>query len=185
MGIPEGNFNFQLSRPIEYKFMGSSAETTSITLYEPGMEHLKFYPKLKQMLTRCSIEFQTKKETIEQMAGDVVKPLHEDTETIENDSEGLAEALAVMLNASESVDMVDFLQTFKKMVLMPLEGNARPICKVDDNCNMTEMIWSKLRPNDVEKMAVRWCAFFAMPSQEGEPTTSGPQLESVTERTAV
>ena len=99
----------------------------------------------------------------------------------EQSIEDMASAFALMLNAS-SVDIWDFVATFEQMVLTPVK--TRAICKLDGQLNISlanKPIWERIHPDDMLDMAMRWCAFFVMPSQEGQPTTSEMPSESPTE----
>ena len=75
--------------------------------------------------------------------------------------------------------MADFIGTFEKMILKPAR---KPIAKVNGEVVMTSTLWNNLNPEDAYNMALRWCAFFAMPSQEGTKITSEQPQESPTER---
>ena len=154
-------------------------EATTLELHEPGMAHVKFYTRLKQMLTQAQLDIEKDHDQINDIAGKEVKSISEAKDDTEKELQGFATGFGFIINASHSVDAAQFLSTFEKMVLMPLEGQARPICRVSDSVIMTRPLWDKLHPDDAFAMATRWCAFFAMPSTEGAPTISEQQPESV------
>lgn len=182
MGIQEGTHEFTLSQGVKYKFQGSTVTAESITLKEPGMDHIKFYLKLKQMITRSQMELAKQAGEINKMRdsiGEIVKPLDEDIERMENETDDIHEAISLALQASETVDIGKFIETFEKMACM--KGRTS-ICMVDDQQSMTAAIWSNLKPDDAFNMAVRWCSFFGMPSDGGEKTMSDRPSELPTER---
>lgn len=180
MSIKDGQTEYVLSRPLAYSRGGNStAQSGIITLREPGMEHVKFYLQLKQMLTRCQMEFAQRAGAIQEAIGEVQRPLHEDTDSIEAETGDMSEMFEMALMASETVDVSKFVETFRAMAVLP--GAKRAVCMVDDAQQMTAALWDKLYPDDAFKMAVRWCVFFGMPSEEGEKTTSGQQSGSATE----
>jgi hypothetical protein len=183
MGIKEGTYDFTLSKPLSYKpFKGKDTETNLIVLNEPSMEHIKFYLRLKQMLTRSQMELAKQAGQLQDTIGEVVKPLQDQVDKIESETDQAFEMFSVCLQASESVDIGQFIGTFENMALTPAK---KAICRVDGQVNMTSALWDNLQPEDAFNMAVRWCAFFAMPSLEGVNKESEKQPESPTEPTAV
>lgn len=186
MGIHDGSFEYDLKRPLNYKFEGQTETANTITLKEPGMEHIKFYSRLKQMITRSQMELAKHANEIQKMQdsiGTVVKPITEEAKQLEDDFEDVYHGFTLALEAAETVDMGVFMSTFAKMVCAP--GARKAICMVDGKVVMTSALWGNLYPDDALEMAVRWCAFFGTPSREGMKTTSVPQSESPTEPTEV
>lgn len=185
MSIQDGTYEFSLTRGVNYKSQGSTVTAESVTLKEPGMDHIKFYLKLKQMITRSQMELAKQAGEINKMKdsiGEIVKPLDQDTERIESETEDMHEAISLALQASETVDIGKFIETFEKMAC--LKGRSS-VCMVDGKQSMTAAIWANLKPDDAFNMAVRWCSFFGMPSEGGEKTLSDRPSESHTERTEV
>jgi hypothetical protein len=181
MSIVNGETVFVLSRPVKYSRGGNSQiEGTIVTLREPGMEHSKFYLKLRQMLTRCQMEFAKQAEELKAF-GDQQKALHEDTDRIENETEDMIDTFLTLLMASETVDVSQFVETFYKMVTM---SSCKAVCLFDDIQPMTSALWDKLYPEDAFKMAVRWCVFFGMPSDGQGKIISGLPSDSPTGPTA-
>lgn len=183
MGIEDGTYEFTLSRALEYRADGEAAYASTIILREPGMDHLKFYARLKQMLMRAQMELATQAGEINKMReaiGQEVKPLNEDAQGLEEQTDDIADGISLALQAANNVDMADFVETFRQMACLKAR---RPIALIDGKQAMTDPLWATLKPDDAINMAVRWCAFFAMPSEQGGQTTSGPQSESHTQRT--
>jgi len=182
MGIIEGTVEFPLSRGLDYKMNGGGVTAHCVVLQEPGMEHIKFYLRLKQMITRSQMELAKQAgeiNKIQESIGDVVKPITEEVESLESGIEETHELFSLSLQASESVDIGQFIGTFEKMVCV--RGAKKSVVMIDGKQAMTAALWGNLKPEDAFNMAVRWCAFFGTPSQEGRKTTSDRPLESPTE----
>jgi len=179
MSIQEGAFDFQLSRPLKYKFDGTTHEATYVKLQEPGMEHCTFCDKIEQMITKAQMDFVQKSGERESMVGEVAKPFQEQAEEIESKSEDMAEALAIMLKDSDRVDYSKFNATFEKMacVINP----RKSICLIDGRLAMNSTLWATLCPKDAKAIALRWTAFFAMPSEGGAKISSDQPSELPTE----
>jgi len=175
MGIKSGDFTFKLSRPLSYKFDNGIHEANHVILREPGMEHIKFYLRLKQMLTRAQLDLAEKAGAMEEQVGEVVKPFHEEADDIESQSDDVYNMYSVCIQGSESVDIYQFVNTFKKMCCTIAR---KGVCMVDGRLSIADSLWANLTPDDAFEMALRWCSFFAMPSIEGEKTISEPQPES-------
>lgn len=185
MGIEDGTTEFYLSRPIEYKSGGGSEHTSLIVLKEPCMDHVKHYLKLKSLIMRAQMELAKQAGEINKLRdsiGDVVKPITEEAEALEAQTDEMDEAISLSLQAADNVDIGEFIKTFEAMAC--LKGR-KSICMIDGKQAMTTALWANLKPDDAFKMAVRWCAFFGMPSVGGAKTTSGQQSESAIQRTAV
>lgn len=183
MGIEDGTIEFKLTRALEYSYNGGAQQADHVILREPGMDHVKHYLRLKQMLMRAQMELAKQAGEINQLRdsiGEEVKPLSDDVEAIEGQADDMAEAIGLALQAAESVDIAEFILTFEAMATMKAR---KPIALVDGHQAMTQSLWSNLKPDDAFAMAVRWCAFFGMPSAEGVKTISGRPSESHTERT--
>jgi hypothetical protein len=183
MSIQDGSIDFQLTRPLKYKFDGGTHEATYVKLQEPGMEHSKFYRKLKQMFTQASTDYAERfpeiKEASESAAGEDIKPLHEQKEKSEQVVDAEAAFVSGMLQMSNSIDYSHFCDVFEKM--MCVRNPSKAICMIDGRYSMNDNLLKGVHPDDVEDMAVRWFIFFATPSEEGrktsseQPSTSQPQ----------
>lgn len=177
MGIKEGTCEFTPVAPVVYKHKGSDRTAEVIELREPGMEHIKYYLKLKQMVTRCQMELAKQAgefDKIQESIGEVVKTVPEEAKKLEDDAAMIEEGLSLALLTSESVDIAAFISTFKNMACLPAK---KRLCMLNDEVAMTKAIWEIMKPDDAFNMAVKWCSFFAMPSVEGEPITSGQPSE--------
>lgn len=184
MGIEDGTTEYQLSRPLEYRVDGGAAFAEVVLLREPGMDHVKHYLKLKQMLMRAQMELAKQAGEINKLRdsiGEEIKPLIDDAERIEAEANDMSEAISLALQAAQNVDIGVFIETFEAMATLPAR---KPIALVDGRQAMTQALWASLKPDDAFGMAVRWCSFFAMPSEGGDKTISGPQSGYVTGRTA-
>jgi len=179
MSIQDGIFEFTLTRPIKYKFDSTSHDATHVKLQEPGMEHCQFCDKIEQMITKAQMDYTEKIGAQQSEVGETVKPFHEQAEEIEVKSEEMAEALAVVLKDSNRVDYSKFNATFAKMACVV--NPKKSICLIDGRLAMNSTLWANLCPKDAKAIALRWAAFFVMPSEEGERTSSEEQSELPTE----
>lgn len=181
MSIKDGTYKFKLSKELEYKFKGSTRKTDFVVLKEPVMGHIKFYSKLKQMVTRVQMELAEQYSKLNKMRediGDVVKPMNDTADRIEDEADDTFQALSLGMQSSEKVDLSVFIEIFRKMILSPAK---KSICLVNGDVVMTDALWDKLEPDCALDMAVRWCAFFAMPSEGGRKTSYDQPSESHTE----
>lgn len=184
MGIVEGSTEYKLKRELSYSFKGGSENATMVELREPGMEHVKYYLRLRQMVMQAQMGMAKHANVVEQAVeavGDIVKPLHTDMEEIEAQAKAAGDFTEMSLLASE-VDISSFITTFQKLACSHVKQSA---CMVDGKTPMTKAIWDNLYPNDAFDMAVRWITFFDTPSEGGQKTTSGQPSESHTEPVAV
>ena len=181
MGIVNGQCDFMLSRPIKYSFEGSTHETKTIVLQENGMEHDTYTSQLEEMIMKSQIEVFEKRGGVQDSVGEVVQPLKDQVEQIEDAAEETAIQIYASIVASDSVHLHIFKNIFKKMACIPRPQKS--ICMIDGRAIMTEAIYNTMYPKDAQDMALRWCAFFVMPSEEGQKKESGQQPESHTEPT--
>jgi len=177
MGIKGGTVEFPLTRGLDYKRNGRTETASHVVLQEPGMDHVKFYLRLKSMLTRSQIEFAKHAGEIQESIGEVVKPLAEEVDRLESETDATHEMVSIALQASDTVDIGQFIGTFEKMVCV---RSGKAIVMVDDKQVMTRVMWNNLKPDDAFNMSVRWCTFFGMPSQGGEKNILDQPLESHT-----
>ena len=142
------------------------------------MEHIKFYLRLRQMLTRAQMELAKTAGSLQSDVGEVIKPIQDDVDKIEADTDEVFNMYKICIEASETVDIAQFHSTFKNMVCVTAR---KGVCMVDGKRSMTEALWNQLTPDNAFDMALRWCSFFAMPSLGGEKTTSEQRPESPTQ----
>lgn len=182
MGIEEGTTEFKLTRALEYRLNGQAELADHILLREPGMDHVKHYLKLKGLIMRSQMDLAKQAGEINKLRdaiGEEVKPIVDNSADIEAKADDMTEAVTLALQASESVDIGEFIETFEQMACMKAR---KPIALVNGHQAMTQALWANLKPDDAFAMAVRWCSFFGMPSGEGGKTSSGPLSESHTGR---
>jgi len=185
LGIQDGTTDFPLSRDLNFSVNGATESTRRLVLREPGMEHVKFYLRLKQMLTRSQLEIAKQASEFNQIkdaVGDVVKPLEDSVEDLESQVEDTHEMFSLALQASETVDIGQFIGTFEKMVCTKAK---KSVVLVDDRVPLTSALWNSLHPEDAFNVAIRWCSFFGTPSPGGQKTISARPSESHTEPMAV
>lgn len=179
--IHEGTTEFSSQHEVSYSCKGVAKETTEFVLREPGMDHYKHYMRIKQMFMQVFQEIGDKRKDKDapDISGEEVKAIEEDHE--QNSSE-FADMLEMLLLTSDKVEASDFLDTFRSMACMRA---SKPIVMLDGEQSMTDAIWSSMHPDDGYKMAIRWAAFFAMPSVDGlktsssKPSTSSGQVKVV------
>lgn len=185
MGIVEGTCEYQLKRELPYKLNGGPEIATMVELREPGMEHVKFYMRLRQMSTQAQMGLAKHSDMIDkavEAVGEIVKPLHEeDLGEIEKKAKGDQDIITMSLLASD-VDISAFMTAFEKLACSHVKRSA---CMVGGKTPMTKALWGNLHPDDAFDMAVRWLSFFDTPSEEGQKTTSGQQPDSHMERAEV
>ena len=172
--IHDGTTEFFSEHEVSYSCKGAAKETTAFVLREPGMDHYKHYMRIKQMFMQMFMEAGEKhKNKSADISGEEVKAIEEDHE---QNSEEFAETLEMLLLTSEKIDASDFLDTFRSMACMKA---GKPIVMLDGEQSMTDSIWSTMHPDDGYKMAIRWAAFFAMPSADGQKTSSNKPSASL------
>lgn len=167
MGIHNGTTEFVCTTPVSYTASGVPKESTLIVLQEPCMDHCKYSLKIKQMIMRVLMEVGQKRGEQTDISGDEVKGI--DAEEHEQGTEELAGMLESVMLISETVDVSDFFEAFRAMVCMK---SRRPIAMVDGEVGITDAIWQNLNPDDAYRMAIRWVAFFGMPSGDDQKTSS-------------
>jgi hypothetical protein len=166
MSVQEGTIEFFLKKTISYAHEGQTKEAQFLELREPQMIHLRHSAKLKQMVTRATIEMATKlkdqgvePDTV--VAGTELKKAHEvSEEEYGADSDQNAEAVQMALMMSADVDLAEFVETFGKMACQK-KGDS--VCLLDGEQPMTDALWMKMSPEDAVSAAVKWASFFAMP----------------------
>ena len=174
--IHDGTTEFFADHPVQYSRKGEVIQTNAFTLGEPCMDHYKHYTRIRQMLMRVFQEMGDKRKDMAQdISGEEVKAIEEGHEQA---TEELAAALEVLLLTSERVDVAEFMETFRVMACM---NSRKPIVTLDDEQRLTDAIWSNMHPDDGYKMAIRWAAFFAMPSDADQKTSSSKQSQSASQ----
>lgn len=172
MSIHNGTTDFTTKSPISYTDKGEVKEAYSVVLQEPCMDHCKHSLKIKQMVMRVFMEVGKNRKDAEDASGEEVKPLDEGHD---ESSEELASVLETLMLTSETVDVSDFFESFRAMVCMKAR---RPIMMINGEQAMTDAIWQNVNPDDAYRMAIRWTAFFGMPSGGGQKTTSNKPSSS-------
>lgn len=183
MGIEDGTCEFVLTRPLEYSRNGTTEKALHVVLREPGMDHVKHYLKLKQMLMRAQMELAKQAGEINQLRdsiGEEVKPITENADEMEAQADEMAGAIALALQAASSVDIGEFIDTFETMACMKAR---KPIVLVDGIQAMTGALWATLKPDDAFNMAARWLSFFGTPPDERGKIILDQQSESASQRT--
>jgi len=181
--IHEGTTEFNSQHEVPYSRKGVTTETTLFVLREPGMDQFKHYMRIKQMLMQVLREIGEKRKggdlEPEDISGEEVEAIELDHE---ESAEELAGALEMMLLASEKIGVSDFVETFRAMACMRAN---KPVVMLDGDQAMTDAIWMAMHPDDAYKMAIRWAAFFAMPSVDGLKTSSNKPSDSQSQVVAV
>lgn len=165
--IHDGTTEFFSEREVSYSCKGAIKETNMFVLREPGMDHTRYSLRIKQMFMQMFMEAGEKhKDKEADISGEEIKAIEEDHEPR---SEEFAATLEMLLLTSTKVDAYDFLECFRAMACARA---SKPVVMLDGEQSMTDAIWSTMHPDDGYKMAVRWAAFFAMPSADGQKTLS-------------
>lgn len=173
MSIETGSTKYDLKRSFKYSHNGNSDnEATWLQLNEPGFDHVNHALKMEQMVQKALMELvqgqaKQREMTLEDMAGGHVKPLHEDTEAIEESAETNVEVIKLAIMQSNHVELSAFIEVFKKIVTMNLSSD-RSACLVNGLEPMTNILWQRMNIKDMKAAAFRYAAFFAMPSDEDE-----------------
>lgn len=166
--IHDGTTEFFSEHEVSYSAKGVSKTTTEFVLREPGMDHFKHYMRIKQMFMQVFQEIGEKRKSTdpEDISGEEVSAIEDDHE---QNSEEFAGVLEMLLLTSEKVSVPEFVETFRAMACMRAN---KPVVMLDGEQAMTDAIWMAMHPDDAYKMAIRWAAFFAMPSVDGLKTSS-------------
>lgn len=182
--IEDGTTEYRIQRPFKYSHKGASLEAEFCELFEPGMEHAKYYLKLKQMVVRAQLEAAKVAKELGfsegdemGMAGEEVQPMHDQTDEIESQAEEMEGLLLTTLQMSEKVDISQFVEIFSKMCFANSKKN---ICMVDGKEKMTEVLFNRMHPEDAFSLAVRWASFFVTALIENVATTSRQPSTSAT-----
>jgi len=164
--IHDGTTDFFSDHEVSYSCKGVMKETNAFVLREPGMDHYKHYMRIKQMFMQVFMEMGEKhKDKEADISGEEVKAIEEDHE---QNSEEFAGVLEMLLLTSSKIDASEFIDCFRAMACMK---SGKPVVMLDGEQQMTDSIWSSMHPDDGYKMAIRWAAFFAMPSADGQKTS--------------
>lgn len=165
--IHNGTTDFESVHEVAFTLKGEVRQTNSFVLREPGMDHYKFYMRIKQMLMQAFVEMGEKhKKGDVDISGEEVKAIEDDHE---ENSEEFAEVLGMLLLTSSKVDASEFMEVFRAMACM---RSVKPIVLLDGEQAMTDPIWSTMHPDDGYQMAIRWAAFFATPSVDSQKKSS-------------
>lgn len=179
--IHDGTTEFFSAHGVAYSSKGVSTETNLFVLREPGMDHFKHYMRIKQMFMQVFQEIGEKRKSTEpdDISGEEVAAIEEDHE---QNSEEFAGVLEMLLLTSEKIGVPDFVEAFRAMACMRAN---KPVVMLDGEQAMTDAIWMSMHPDDAYKMAIRWAAFFAMPSVDGLKTSSSKPSNSASRAVVV
>jgi hypothetical protein len=177
MSIKDGTTTYELERSFKYSHKGKSCDAVYITLYEPSMEHTKYYYTLEQMYTKIMFELMDDFSNFnqEKAIGTEVKQFHEESEKLEENQKDFKGALRIGLMNSQKVSAFDFVEAFRHMCV---NKSKKPICLIDEQERMTNAIWENVSPKDALEMAIEWVSFFGTALTEQGPTTLGRQSKS-------
>jgi len=173
MAVENGSTEYTISTPFAYYSKEQSGEilASHLVMYEPAYEHSKYAYKIQQRITRLLMEIKERQgEMNDASAGEEVKAMHEEAKSIEENADGLAEAIGIGLMMSEKVDMSEFVELWSDMVTAPSE---RQIVLIDGHIPLNNVTLKRMNPNDVLGAAVRWAAFFGMPSWMQNSASAG------------
>jgi len=180
MSLEEGKTVYLLSKQGKCKYManGETKEAISIDLLEPAMSHMSQYARIKQTVNGLIMDMQKLAGELDPdavVAGTEIKKMHEvDESEFGTKSNQLAEMILFGFGKSDS-SLAHFVDDFRKMAV---NKGGRSICVVDGVQPMTDAIWNTLHPDDAIGMAVRWAAFFTMPSDFQEKAELGEGSDS-------
>ena len=176
---------YKLKHGLKYSFAGEKCVAEYVLLQEPDYTNPESYYKLQDTITLSQAKLlnSISKEQIESLQEEVQpgligeqKKFHEQDR--EFDIEEQIEGLKMGLRLAEKT--YEFIKTFKNMVI---KSRLRCPAIVDGQENMTDALFSKMHPRDLEGMALRWAAFFILASEDKERKSSEKVLESPTEAT--
>lgn len=168
MSIHNGTTQFVCGTPVSFTANGEVKESQIVILQQHCMDHCGESLKIRQMVMRMFMEFREKRAG--DISGEEVKAL--DAEQHEENTDELAEMLESLIFMSDAVDAADFLETFRRMVC---KKASKAIALIDGEVPVTDAIWNRLNPDDALRMAIRWTAFFGMPSIGDQKTSSSKQ----------
>lgn len=169
--IHNGTTEFISDNEVSYSAKGEQKLTSLFVLREPGMEHCKYAMRIKQMVMQIFKELSEKRGDagVQDISGEEVKAIEDDHE---ESGDEIAEGFEAMFMMSERIEVSEFLECFRAMACMRA---SKPVVMLDGEQAMTDAIWQHLSLNDGYKMAIRWTAFFAMPSADGQKKSSNKQ----------
>lgn len=182
MSLEDGQKLYMLKKPLTYRVKGETKKAQFLELREPGMSHSRGYLKIKQMVTGLMMSSAKAFDGMgldrdDIISGTQVKKLHEvDAKKHEEESDQLAEMISYCFGLSSEISLANFVEEFEKIACRSAQ---KSICVVDGETPMSPAIWEDLHPEDAEGAALKWAAFFTMPSDLKEAKGSGNASESL------
>ena len=181
MSIRTGTTDYYLKRPFPYKNPASTKpiDATFITLREPTADHQEGFWIMRQYIRRAEVSAMkllsvVQDSSVSEIIGSQTEKFHNTVDRIEEedsaDESKNDEGFSTIILAGE-VDIVKFMNTFKKMVTT----NARKsLALVDgeESVPLNAALMGKMNPDDLLGLAIRWCAFFIMSEDTGAQTSS-------------
>ncbi len=167
MSIEDGQKLYMLKHGLSYSVKGETKKAQFLELREPGMSHSRGYLKIKQMVTGLMMNSAKAFEGMDLdpddiISGTQVKKLHEvNTDEHEDECDKLADMLSYCFGLTNEVQLCNFVEEFQKIACRSAQ---KSICVVDGETPMSSAIWEELHPEDAEGAALKWAAFFTMPS---------------------
>ena len=163
MDIENGIKEYHLKTPIQVHFKGEGdKEVSLLTMHEPRREHLRWSAKMRQALTRATIEMGERNKENIPVAGEEVREFHEITsEEHAKNAEEMMQGISVCLLLSETVQLDVFVDNFIKMATKPAKKN---IIMCDDAIPIKEHHFEQMSDSEVMDIAFTYASFFLMPS---------------------
>lgn len=152
-------FTYDLTTPVRYAKDGDEAEGYILTLKAPTMAHSRFSYKLEQMIMRAMLDAEKAigdRNGVD-IAGTEVTPVTDKSaEARAKEAEDLAGMIEMAIMVSEKVDLDEFVSSFGKLATF----KGAPVCIIEDEQPMTDVLWSKMSPMEARKLAVKYAANF-------------------------
>lgn len=134
-------FEFKLSKPIEYAHGGNQEKGELLILTAPTQRQAKERTKLQQGFFRAITSVQSN---------------GEEKKTTDSPEIKGSDIVAIML--SSPVDMVSFLEDFRRMI-------TSGVCKIEGREVLTSALYDKLDPNDIDALLGEYLGNFILSSQ--------------------
>ena len=179
MGIREGTTDYHLKKPFSYKNPNSTQpmDATYITLREPTADHQEGFWIMRQYIRRAEVSAMkllsvVQDNSVTEIIGQETEKLHDVVDRIdaEQDESRNDEGFSTII-LSGDVDIIKFMATFKKMVTSKAR-KALAIVDGEDAVPLNAALMSKMHPDDLLGLAIRWCGFFIMSEDIGAQTSS-------------
>lgn len=148
-------FNFKLSKPIKYADTNIADEVLSVNvvLKCPQGKHRNYLIPLKQKFFRAMMDLSSRDRNVK----------NESNEDSDDINKMTGQSIMMLLYMS-NIDMVEFLDQFKKMLLQGLI--------YIDNVPMHSVMFDQIDPDDFEKIVGEYISNFLVSSWLGSLKTS-------------